>query len=150
VAEIGLALAIAPLVISAADHYPTAATCLKWYCQYESGQQELVSVVNSQRQIFRKTIQRFLAIDIGLGDELASKLLKNAEHPEWKEEQIEAYFAERMADSSEALKTSVRLNNVQLAALNFYQSESSSCPGIGKKLRFAISKSQIQEAVVNT
>jgi hypothetical protein len=148
-AEIGLTLAIAPLIISAAEHYSTAATCLKRYCRYESGQQELVSVVNIQRQIFRKTIQRLLAYDVGLGDELASQMLKNAEHPQWKDEQIDAYFVERMADSSEALKTSVRLINVQLAALDFHQGESSSRPGIGKKLRFAISKGQIQEAVVN-
>ncbi|KAF7507807.1 hypothetical protein GJ744_010108 [Endocarpon pusillum] len=148
-AEIGLPLAIAPLIVSAAEHYSIAATCLKRYCRYESGQQELVSVVNIQRQIFRKTIQRLLAYDVGLGDELASEMLKNAEHPQWKDEQIDAYFAERMADSNEALKTSVRLLNVQLSALNFYQCESSSHPSIGKKLRFAISKGQIQEAVVS-
>jgi hypothetical protein len=148
-AGIGLALAIAPLIIMAAEHYSIAATCLKRYCRYESGQQELVSVVNIQRQIFRKTIQRLLANDVGLGDELASEMLKNAEHPQWKDEQIDAYFTERMADSSEALKTSIRLINVQLEALNFHQGESSSRPGIGKKLRFAISKGQIQEAVVN-
>lgn len=146
-AEIGLALAIAPLIISAAEHYSIAATCLKRYCRYESDQQELVSVVNIQRQIFRKTIQCLPAYDFGLGDELASEMLKNAEHPQWKDEHIDAYFAERMADSNEALKTSVRLLNVQLSALNFYECESSSHPSIGKLIRFAISKGQIQEVV---
>jgi hypothetical protein len=148
-AEIGLALAIAPLIISAAEHYSVAATYLKRYCRYESGRQELVTTVNIQRQIFWGTIWRFLAYDFGLGNELASEMLKNAKHPQWKDEQIDAYFAERMADSSEALKSSVRLLNVQLAALNFHRGESSSRPGISKKLRFAISKDQIQEAVVN-
>ncbi|OAL17574.1 hypothetical protein AYO22_11492 [Fonsecaea multimorphosa] len=51
-------------------------------------------------------------------------MLKDADHPRWQDEEIETYVAERMADSSEALKTSIRLLNAELKALNFDQAES--------------------------
>ena len=114
---VGLALAIAPLVISTVEHYSIAAKCIKRYCRYKPGQQELVSVVNIQRTIFRKTVLRLLAYDVGVGEELASEMMKDPGHSSWMDEQIESYFAERMADCSEALKDSIRLLSEQLAAL---------------------------------
>ncbi|KIW31770.1 uncharacterized protein PV07_03366 [Cladophialophora immunda] len=146
---IGLALAIAPLIISAAEHYSAAARCIKRYCRYKEGQEELVSVVGIQRTIYRKTVERLLAYDIGFGDELASEMLKNADHPRWQDEEIDTYFAERMADSSEALKTSIRLLDAQLKVLNFDQAENGSRPGFGEKLHFALSNAQIQETITN-
>lgn len=118
---IGIALAVAPLVVSAAEHYSTAAKFIRRYRLYDSKREELTSKVEVQRAIFRKTIWRLLAYDVGLGEDEASQMITDAQHPGWSEDETEAYFVDRMADVSEEMMDLIRMINSQLAVLEFNQ-----------------------------
>jgi hypothetical protein len=142
---IGIALSVAPLVISAAEHYSTAAKCIKRYRLYESKREELISEVNVQRTIFRKTIWRLLAYDIGLGEDEASQMMKDAHHRGWSDNETETYFVERMADVSEELMDSIRMISSQLAVLEIDQatmSQSISCPTAKDRCRTEVCENQ--------
>jgi hypothetical protein len=129
---VGIALAVAPLVVSAAEHYSTAAKFIKRYRLYDSKREELISKVKVQRAIFRKTIWRLLAYDIGLGEDEASQMLADAHHPSWSNDETEAYFAQRMADVSEEMMESIRMINRQLAVLKLNQPTASQSTSLGQ------------------
>lgn len=117
-AEIGIALAIAPLIISAAEKYSTAARYMKRYQRSETGIQELVEVVNIQRRIFYKKIWRMLAYDVGLEEDTATEMMHDADHLAWVDVQTEAYFTQRMGDCMDDIQNSIRRIDAQLSLLN--------------------------------
>lgn len=114
---IGIALSVAPLVVSAAEHYSTAAGLIKRYRLYRTKREELISKVKVQRVIFRKTIWRLLAYDIGLGEDVASQMITDAQHPGWSNDETDAYFTLRLGDVSEEMMDSLRMIQSQLAML---------------------------------
>jgi hypothetical protein len=118
---VGLALAIAPLVVSAVEHYSTAAKVIKRYRLYTSKREELISKVKIQRAIFRRTIWRLLAYDIGVGEAEASQMLIDVQHPAWSDAETRGYFDGRMAGISDELTDSIHMINNQLALFNFHQ-----------------------------
>jgi hypothetical protein len=115
---VGLALSIAPLIVSAAEHYSTAAKVFKRYKLYSLKREELVFKIKFQRAIFKRTLWRLLAYDVGLGEDEASQMLADAGHSGWSDAETTAYFEQRMAEVRDELMESIHMINNQLALLN--------------------------------
>jgi hypothetical protein len=114
---IGIALSVAPLVVSAAEHYFTAARLIKRYRLYKPKRKELISKVNVKRATFRKTVWRLLAHDIDLGKDVATQMLADAQHPSWSSEETDTYFTRRLGDVSEEMMDLLRMIHDQLGDL---------------------------------
>lgn len=122
---VSLALAIAPLVVSAAEHYSTAAKFIKRYILSSSKRGALVSEVGVRRSVFKRTVWCLLAYDVGLGKDAASQMLADAQHTGWSDAETRAYFDQRMAEVSDELLESIRMITSELALLNLNKRSSS-------------------------
>ena len=129
---VSFALAVAPLVVSAAEHYSTAARLIKRYRLYKSKREELISKVNVQRAIFRKTIWRLLAYDVGLGEDVASQMFADAHHPSWSSHETVAYLDLRLGDVGEVMIELLHMIQSQLIDLKIDQATSSQQSNIAR------------------
>jgi len=104
---VGIVLAIAPLVISAYEHYGETAQCIKRYRDYTRSVKRLAKSLNIQGTIFRTANARLLAHCVD--KDHARLMLDDRAHPSWKDPQIAAAYLARLADSRDAFVDSIDL-----------------------------------------
>jgi hypothetical protein len=112
---VGLVLSIAPLIISATEHYSEAANCIKRYRKHAKIVRGLVQELNVQQTIFRHANIRLLAHSVD--PEYASQMLDNGSHPSWRDGDIAHLYLARLGDSRQAILDSVSLIDDLLTSL---------------------------------
>ena len=111
----GFALAIFPLLISAAEHYAEAAVAFRRYHNFTTEADTFASLLGIQRVIFRSAYKSLL--ERVVGSEQAKDMLENARHPGWGDKAVEDSFMQQLGDLSEAAMDSIRLIKQKLEAL---------------------------------
>lgn len=114
-AEVGLALAIFPLLISAMEHYEDAATTFNRYRHFASEAANLASILRIQRTIFRAANKSLLDRVVGKDD--ADIMLGDAQHAFWSDKIAEQGFIQQLGDFGDAVIESIRLIKDKLESL---------------------------------
>lgn len=112
---IGFALAVFPLIISAAEHYAAAAVAFRRYRRFPCEVATLASLLRIQQAIFRSTNK--LLLERVVGSRQARDMLDNAQHPGWGDKAVEDSFMQQLGDLGEAAMDSIRLIKQELKAL---------------------------------
>jgi hypothetical protein len=120
---VGIALSIAPLIISATEHYSEAANCIKRYRKHAKIVRGFVQELNVQQTIFRHANIRLLAHSVDL--EYASQMLDNRSHLGWRDGDIARLYLARLGNSRQAILDSVSLIDDLLTSLRKMIGESS-------------------------
>lgn len=114
-AEVGLVLAILPLVISAAEHYQDVASSFLRYRRFASEVLNLAFRLKTQRVIFVAAVQRLLAAYVG-SDE-AGCMIVDSEHPTWSDPGLDQFLVDRLGSCREAFVESIRMIQSRLVDL---------------------------------
>lgn len=99
-AEVGLALAIIPLIISAADHYEDCIQPFKRYRNFTSEAIKYQMSFGTQKTIFRNE-SRLLLENI-VDPAVAGAMLLDSNHPDWNSRLHEEQFLTLLGESHEA------------------------------------------------
>lgn len=110
----GFALAIFPLLISAAEHYAEAAVAFRRYRRFATEAATFASILGIQRAIFRRANK--LLLERVVGSEQANDMLDNAQHPGWGDKAVEDSFMQQLGDLGEAVMDSIQLIKEELEA----------------------------------
>ena len=114
-AEVGLVLAILPLVVSAAEHYGGVASSFLRYRRFASEASNLACRLKIQRAIFVAAVQRLLAEFVG-SDE-ANCMLDDSEHPTWSDPSLDQFLVDRLDGCRDAFVQSIRMIQGRLVDL---------------------------------
>ena len=99
VETVSLGLAVVPIVISVAEHYSAASSALKRYKQFSSETRRLSIFVKTQRTKFHCEIRSLLSHCVSW--EQAELLLDDTDNERWKDQGLEACFAEMLGNTRE-------------------------------------------------
>jgi hypothetical protein len=114
-AEVGLVLAILPLVISAAERYQDVANSFLRYRRFASEVSNLACRLKTQRVIFVAAVQRLLAGCVGSHE--AGCMLVDSEHPTWSDPGLDQFLVDRLGSCREAFFESIRMIQSRLVEL---------------------------------
>src|SRR5271163_2819284 len=106
-AEVGLVLAILPLVMSAAEHYSEAANAFLRYRRFAFEISNLACRLKVQRAIFVAAAKRLLAASVG--SDKASCMLDDSKHPTWSDANLDRFLIERLDGCRDAFIESIRM-----------------------------------------
>lgn len=111
----GVALATLPLVISAAEHYSSAARVVKQYRRFSSELEHLRRFLNIQRAIFHTHIRSLLIKCIDLDE--AEELLRDPDDSRWQDKSLEESFSAQLKGTGtrEAFLEVVDSINIELS-----------------------------------
>jgi hypothetical protein len=110
-----LALAVVPIVISAAENFSAATRTLKRYRFFSSELGRLSKLVKLQRTIFHGEIRSLLASCVGWDQ--AEQLLQDTDSPEWNDKCLEESFASRLGSTRVSFLDLVELINSELSGM---------------------------------
>jgi hypothetical protein len=111
----GFALAVFPLLISAAEHYAEVTVAFRRYKSFADEASRLAKILNIQRVIFRITNKSLLERIVGR--EQAGDMLDNAHHASWEDKLTEDTFMKQLGDLAEPIVDSIQLIEGELEAL---------------------------------
>jgi hypothetical protein len=111
----GLALAVFPLLISAAEHYAEAAVAFRRYRRFATEAATFGSMLRIQRAIFKAANKSLL--ERVVGRERAADMLDNPQHSSWEDKAAEDSFMQQLGDLGEAVIDSIRLIRHELGTL---------------------------------
>jgi tRNA G26 N,N-dimethylase Trm1 len=111
----GFALAVFPLLISAAEHYAEVTVAFRRYNRFADEAGKLAKILNIQRVIFRTTNKSLLERIVGR--EQAGDMLDNAHHASWEDKLTEDTFVKQLGDLAEPIVDSIQLIEGELEAL---------------------------------
>jgi hypothetical protein len=114
-AEVGIALAVLPLVIAAAEHYSKAASAFSKYRCFTAELSYLSIRIKVQRAIFKDASKRLISVCVG--HEEAERMLEDPEHSSWTDPIVERAFARRLGNCLNVLIDCLHLINNQLTKL---------------------------------
>lgn len=114
-AEVGIVLAVLPLVIAAADHYSKAASAFSRYHRFTSELSYLSTRLKVQRAIFNAACKKLVSLCVG--QEEAGRMLEDSKHPSWTDPTIGRAFATQLGDIWDAFVDSLHLINDRLKDL---------------------------------
>jgi len=106
---VGFALAVFPLLISAAEHYAEVTVAFRRYNRFTDEAGNLAKILNIQRVIFRTTNKTLLE---RIGD-----MLDNAHHASWEDKLTEETFMKQLDDLAEPVMDSIQLIKRELETL---------------------------------
>lgn len=112
---VSLVLAVAPLIVSAGEHFSSTAEALSRYKRFSDEVDDFFAELNVQCAIFRAAVQLLLASFVG--DEQAAQMLLNGQHGGWKDPSLEFYLEERFSICSSAFMDSLVLLRNRLVSL---------------------------------
>ena len=112
---VGFVLAVIPLVVSAAEHFTTAKSCISRYRKFSEDVQELVAALNTQATIFRSATQLLLMSYVG--EEKSVQMINDHSHPGWTDADIEDYFCKRFSTCLSGLMDALSLLSNRLVSL---------------------------------
>jgi hypothetical protein len=112
---LSFALAVFPLLISAAEHYAEVALAFRRYRRFTTEAATFASMLGIQRAIFRAANKSLL--ERVVGREQAADMLDNSQHPGWGDKAAEDSFIAQLGDLHEAVLDSMRLIRYELEAL---------------------------------
>ena len=99
----GLALAVLPLLISAAESYRNCIRPIERFLCFNSHVRRFQDEFNVQRTIFRNQC-RILLVRV-VEDEVATCMLQDTAHPSWQDHDIDKRISCQLRDSKEACAT---------------------------------------------
>jgi hypothetical protein len=99
----GLALAVLPLLISAAEHYEDCLRPIERFIHFTSRVDRFQQKLTVQRTIFRNQC-RILLENI-IDHDAVESMLKGKEHPSWQDPQIEEGIIDQLEASEDACVT---------------------------------------------
>jgi hypothetical protein len=114
-AEVGIVLAVLPLVIAAADHYSKAASAFLRYHRFTSELSYLSTRLKVQRAIFNAACRKLISSCVG--QEEAGRMLDDSKHPSWTDPTVGQALATQLGDSWDAFVDSLHLINDRLKDL---------------------------------
>jgi|ERR1700722_13919097 hypothetical protein len=112
---VGFALAVFPLLISAAEHYAEVTVAFRRYNRFTDEAGNLAKILNIQRVIFRTTNKSLLERIVGR--EQAGDMLDNAHHASWEDKLTEETFMKQLDDLAEPIMDSIQLIKRELETL---------------------------------
>lgn len=112
---VGLALAVIPLVVSAAEHFATTKSCISRYRKFSEDVQEFVADLNTQATIFRSATQLLLMSYVG--EDKSVQMINDYSHPGWTDADIEDYLHKRFSTCLSGLMDALSLLSNRLVSL---------------------------------
>lgn len=105
----GVALAILPILISAAEHYTTITRPISRFSKFSPEVNRYRTQLNTHSTIFRAECQLLLGHVVRDGE--ATKMLKSSSHPLWQDPDVNGALEKLLGDSKEALINTVSMIN---------------------------------------
>ena len=115
-AEAGLALAVLPILISAAEHYSNCFRTFIRYKDFSDEAKQFQTRLYIQKVIFRDQCLRLLADIIDHDD--ASSMLDVVNHPLWKNIALEERLVQLLDESRDACISTIEMIEERLKALD--------------------------------
>ncbi|KAF8863342.1 hypothetical protein BDZ45DRAFT_798312 [Acephala macrosclerotiorum] len=159
---VGIVLAVLPLIVSALEHYEDVFVPFQRYKDYVPELGRFQRRLLAQKTIFRSQCQLLL---VSLTDEdTARSMLEEGHHQEWLSNDLEARLSEQLGDSTTACVATIKEIQTQLSSIEeeaentnvrianeghptTMPSDNSSRTRIKTKLKFAMSKSRLQDYI---
>ena len=120
-AEVGLALAVLPLLISAAEHYED---CIRPFSRFKNFSKEVDrfrKLLRNQKTIFRN--QCLILLKEIVDDNAASSVLNGACQEKWPGSEIEGKLVQLLGDSREACATTIGMIEERLGEIEAISQE---------------------------
>ena len=115
-AEAGLALAVLPILISAAEHYSNCFRTFTRYKDFSDKAKQFQTRLYIQKVIFRDQCLRLLADIIDHDD--ASSMLDVVNHPLWENIALEERLVQLLDESRDACISTIEMIEERLKALD--------------------------------
>lgn len=115
-AEIGLVLAILPLLISTAEHYEDILKPFKRYRKYDIDLKRYQHELSSEQVIFDSELLLLLASVTTY--EIAEKMVEDHDHPHWRDLALEEKLSKRLGGSLEACMNVINLIDDDLTKIH--------------------------------
>jgi hypothetical protein len=147
---VGMVLAVAPLIISAFEHYDRIATYCRTFAKYTHRIKANLRALNVQQVIFRKANERLLCHCVE--EAQARQMLADVHHRSWQDADIAALYVERLGDSRTAFEDCIGLIAEELAVVK-QKLERLECaedqPGrsLKKRIVYVFKESNIESAL---
>ncbi|KAL9110447.1 MAG: hypothetical protein Q9227_004991 [Pyrenula ochraceoflavens] len=97
----GLVLAVLPLMISATEHFNSARRAISRFRRFSAETKRLLSVVNTQRTIFRGEVR--LLLGPLAGRDIAQHMLDDLDHPNWTDTSFAKAVNTHLGDGTNAV-----------------------------------------------
>ena len=104
---VGVALALLPLLISAAENYNNCVGPFSRYKRFAKEAEEFVQLLNVQRIIFRNECQ--ILLEGLIGGEVAASMLNNPNHPSWRDPALNEQLIQLLDKSETACANIINL-----------------------------------------
>lgn len=114
-AEVGLVLAILPLLISTVEHYDDILRPFKRYKNYDFEIKKFKDELASERVIFHA--ESLLLLSSITSYDVATKMLEERDHPSWKDSNLESKLREFLGSSRDACENIISLIDNDLSKI---------------------------------
>ena len=112
---IGIALAVLPLMISAAEHINTTRRFIFRYRKFSSELRKLLGTLNRQQAIFRIEVK--LLMTPAVGRNVAEQMLNNLNHSEWTSDSLDEALKIQLGDALPDILENISLITERLRSL---------------------------------
>ena len=109
---VGVALALLPLLISAAENYNNCVGPFSRYKSFAKGAEKFVQLLDVQRIIFRNECQ--ILLESFIGGDVATTMLNNPNHPSWRDPELNRQLIQLLDKSETACANVINLINERL------------------------------------
>ncbi len=147
---VAIVLAIAPLIISAFEHYEHVATYCRTFAKYTHRIKDNLRALNVQEVIFRKANERILCHCVE--EAQARQMLADIDHLGWHDRDVATLYLERLGDSRSAFEDCIELISAKLAFMkqkleHLDTGEDHSGKSLKKRVVYAFKESNIESAL---
>lgn len=109
------ALAVLPLIISAAEHYTFFSSSLARYCRFSHEVSRLLKELHVQKELFRLEARQLLSACTA--DTMAKEMLDNPQHPNWEDSTYEQILLTHLGETKDPIVDAMSLIKSTLTSL---------------------------------